>query len=48
MTKKLGIKPLVGAHSLLWLSDGDTLNFLLNSWTILAVAVNEENVSVLF
>lgn len=28
------------------LADGDTLNLLLNSWTILAVAVYEENVGV--
>ena len=39
------IQPLAWAHSILRLADGDTLNLLLNSWTILAVAIDEEDVS---
>lgn len=38
------IQPFVGAHSLLRLADADTLNLLFDTLTILAVAVDEENV----
>lgn len=42
------IQPLVWAHSLFRLADGDTLNLLLDTWAVLAVAVNEEDVGVWF
>ena len=42
------VQPLSWAKTFFWLADGDTLNFLLNSWAILAVAVNEEDMSVWF
>ena len=42
------IQPLAWAKTFLRLTDGDTLNLLLNSWAILAVAVNKENVGVWF
>ena len=42
------IQPLVWAKTLLRLPDGDTLNLLLDTWAILAVAVNEEDVGVGF
>lgn len=40
------IQPPAWAKTFLRLADGYTLNLLLNSWTILAVAVYEENVGV--
>ena len=46
MTKKFLIKPLVWAKTFLRLADGDTLNLLLNSWAILAITVDKENVGV--
>lgn len=42
------IQPSVWTHTSLWLADSDAANLLLNSWTILAVAINEEDVSILF
>lgn len=38
------IQPFFGAQALLRLTNTDTLNLFLNTWTILAVAVDEENV----
>lgn len=38
------IQPLAWAKTFLRLADADTLNFLLNSWAILSVAIDEENV----
>lgn len=46
--EKFMIQPLAWAKTFLRLTDGDTLNLLLNSWTILAVAVDEENVGIRF
>ena len=46
--EKLMVQPFAWAHSLLRLADGDTLNLLLNSWTILAVAVDKEDVGIRF
>ena len=40
------IQPLAWAKTFLRLADGDTLNLLLNSWTILAVAIDEEDVGI--
>lgn len=40
------IQPLAWAKTFLRLTDGDTLNLLLNSWAILAVTIDEEDVSV--
>lgn len=42
------IQPLAWAHSLLRLTDCDTLNLLFYLWTIVIVAVLEENVSEWF
>lgn len=42
------IQPLAWAKTFLRLADGNTLNILLNSLAILAVAVNKENVGVWF
>ena len=42
------VQPLAWAKTFLRLADGDTLNLLLNSWAILAVAVDEEDVSIRF
>lgn len=40
------VQPLAWAKTFFRLADGDTLNLLLNSWTILAIAINEEDVGV--
>ena len=37
------IQPLAWTHSFLRFPDGDTPNLLLNTWTILAVAVDEKD-----
>ena len=42
------VQPLAWAKTFLRLADGNTINLLLNSWTILAVAVDEEDVGVRF
>ena len=39
------IQPLAWAKTFLRLADGDTLNLLFYLWTIVIVAVLEENVS---
>lgn len=40
------IQPFVGAQALLWFANADTLNLLFDTLTILAVAVDEEDVGV--
>ena len=42
------IQPLAWAKTFLRFADDDTLNLLLNSWAILAVAIDEEDVSIRF
>lgn len=37
------IQPFVGAHALLWFANADALNLLFDTLTILAVAVDEED-----
>lgn len=37
------VQPLAWAKTSLRLADADTLNLLLNSWTILAVAVDKKD-----
>lgn len=46
--KKLSIKPLVRTKTFFRLADGDALNLLFDTWTILAVAVDEEDVGIRF
>lgn len=37
---------LSGHKPFFWLADGDTLNLLLDSWAILVITVNEEDMGV--
>ena len=46
--EKFMVQPFAWAHSLLRLADANTLNLLLNSWTILVVAVDKEDVGIRF
>ena len=42
------IQPLAWAKTFLRLTDADALDFLLNSWLVVSVAVDEENVGIRF
>ena len=42
------IQPLAWAKTFLRLADGDTLNLFFDSWTILAVAVDKEDMGIRF
>lgn len=42
------IQPPAWAKTFLRLTDGDTLNLLFDTWTILAVAVDKEDAGVRF